>query len=101
MIPLLLLWIPTTTKLRHSIGCQGLSGCGFSDLSFMRVHQALQWRLNLARIADEALATRRNFLARVVLGDSSAIVVSDEESFEYCSRQGNQVLLSPPPFLMR
>jgi hypothetical protein len=52
---------------------------------------------NLARIADEALATRRNFLERVVLGDSSAIVVSDEESFEYCSHQGNQVLLSPPP----
>ena len=52
---------------------------------------------HLARIADESLAERRNFLARVALGDSSSIVVSDEESFEYCSRQGNQVLLSPPP----
>ena len=52
---------------------------------------------HLARIADESLGARRNFLARVALGDLSAIVVSDEESFEYCSRQGNQVLLSPPP----
>jgi hypothetical protein len=52
---------------------------------------------HLARIAGESLAARRNFLAEVALGDSSAIVVSDEESFEYCSRQGSQVLLSPPP----
>ena len=52
---------------------------------------------NLARIADESLAARRNFLAEVAVGDSSAIVVSDEESFQHCSRQGSQGLLSPPP----
>lgn len=51
----------------------------------------------LAKLAEESLVKRRDYLEEVIGNGPVSVVVSDQESFDYCARQGYEVQLSPPP----
>lgn len=51
----------------------------------------------LAAQEEESLQTRRNFLALLRLDDVQLLVVSDQESHDYCAENAIQAVLSPPP----
>ena len=51
----------------------------------------------LGAAASEILEKRCQHLSQLGPRDSSVVVVSDQDSFEYCSNTGHSVMISPPP----